>query len=306
MRNTLFTLFIILGISFTLNSQVKLSEGFESSDSTVLPAGWTVLNNASFPIDPSANWMVRDTGRWIPNLTSTRAKAHSGVKSAMVSWGASIDTITGSPTISDAWLITRKINNTSATDVLKFWACGGSGSYLDSLQIWVSIGDSMPYSFMDKLGTITWPPGSIIGNYQIYTYNLGSFSTSPYVYIGFRYYMDCNTDGYVVFLDDVYVGPPVSVNQIGSNIPTSFSLYQNYPNPFNPVTTIKFDVAKSENIKIVVFNTLGAEVKTVLNERKNPGTYEVKFDASGLPSGVYFYRMITSTYTNTKKLVVVK
>ena len=89
-------------------------------------------------------------------------------------------------------------------------------------------------------------------------------------------------------------------------IPNFYSLSQNYPNPFNPSTTIKFTMPKGDNVKLVIFDILGREVKTLVNEFKSSGSYEVNFDASTLSSGVYFYRLEAGEFTDTKRMLLVK
>jgi len=91
----------------------------------------------------------------------------------------------------------------------------------------------------------------------------------------------------------------------------TFSLKQNYPNPFNPSTTIKFSIPSIENrntlsVQLKVYDVLGKEVATLINEEKPAGEYEVIFDASGLSSGIYFYRLTAGTYTSAKKLILAK
>ncbi len=87
---------------------------------------------------------------------------------------------------------------------------------------------------------------------------------------------------------------------------SDFHLYQNYPNPFNPETKIKFSIPKSELVQIKVYDILGKEIRTLLNEYKQVGTYEVEFDASNLLSGVYFYRMISGSFSETKKILLLR
>ena len=89
-------------------------------------------------------------------------------------------------------------------------------------------------------------------------------------------------------------------------IPSGYSLEQNYPNPFNPATNIKFDIPKSAYVKIKIYNTLGKEVKTLVNEKLSAGYYEVDWNASVYPSGVYFYRLQTEGYTETRKMILIK
>jgi photosystem II stability/assembly factor-like uncharacterized protein len=96
------------------------------------------------------------------------------------------------------------------------------------------------------------------------------------------------------------------VQQVSNEIPKSFSLSQNYPNPFNPNSKIKFQIPKSSDVKLVVYDVLGREVQTLINESISPGTYEVTFDGSNLPSGVYFYRLVAGNFVETKRLVLLK
>lgn len=98
---------------------------------------------------------------------------------------------------------------------------------------------------------------------------------------------------------------PTSVEE-GTDLVTSYQLHQNYPNPFNPTTKIKFSISQSDLVKIRVYDILGKEIQTLLNEYKTTGTYEVEFDASYLPSGVYFYRMISGSYAETKKMILLR
>jgi hypothetical protein len=88
--------------------------------------------------------------------------------------------------------------------------------------------------------------------------------------------------------------------------PTTFALFQNYPNPFNPATTIRFTLPLREHVTLKVFDVLGQEVATLVNEELNAGEHTVVFDAKNLPSGVYFYRLTTPTFSQTKPMVVLK
>ena len=91
-----------------------------------------------------------------------------------------------------------------------------------------------------------------------------------------------------------------------NSTPLTFNLEQNYPNPFNPSTVIKYSIPAAGNVLIKVYDILGNEIKTLVNENKSPGNYSVIFDAKGLPSGVYLYKLTAGNYNSVKKLVLIK
>ena len=88
--------------------------------------------------------------------------------------------------------------------------------------------------------------------------------------------------------------------------PSSFTLYQNYPNPFNPTTKIKYQLPEFSNVKLTIYDVLGRQIKTLVNQEKPAGNYEVEFDGTGLPSGVYFYRIEDGKFSDTKKFILMK
>jgi hypothetical protein len=88
--------------------------------------------------------------------------------------------------------------------------------------------------------------------------------------------------------------------------PDKFVLLQNYPNPFNPTTTIKFSVLKKTNVVLTVFNSIGEDVITLINDEKPAGSYEVEFNAAGLTSGIYLYKIETNDFIQTKKMILMK
>jgi hypothetical protein len=98
----------------------------------------------------------------------------------------------------------------------------------------------------------------------------------------------------------------VGANSVSQNIPESFKLYQNYPNPFNPVTVIRYSLIENSLTNLKVFDALGREITTLVNEKQNAGIYEVEFDGSSLPSSVYFYMLTSGDLTETRKMFLVK
>ncbi len=99
---------------------------------------------------------------------------------------------------------------------------------------------------------------------------------------------------------------PLAVTNINTGIPNVYSLSQNYPNPFNPSTKIKFALPSTSFAKLVVFDALGRELETLVNEQLNAGTYEAVWSANKFSSGVYFYTLTTSEFTQTNKMILTK
>ena len=108
--------------------------------------------------------------------------------------------------------------------------------------------------------------------------------------------------GYRVF----EFGSGIILEQNDKILMNGFTLSQNYPNPFNPTTKIKYSIPQSSNVLIKVFGVLGNEIKTLVDEYKNAGDYEVDFNANNLPSGIYFYRLVSGRYSETKKMILLK
>ena len=104
----------------------------------------------------------------------------------------------------------------------------------------------------------------------------------------------------------VTVSGSVGVKDYAASNPQAFVLYQNYPNPFNPSTIINFVIPKTSFVTIKVYDNLGKEIATLVNESMPLGNYEIKFDVTNLSSGVYFYRMISGSYAETKKMLLLR
>lgn len=94
--------------------------------------------------------------------------------------------------------------------------------------------------------------------------------------------------------------------QIEITPPNKFALLQNFPNPFNPVTTIKFVIAEKASVTLTVFNSIGEEVAMLVNEVKEAGSYETQFNANGFSSGIYYYKLQTENFVQTRKMILIK
>ena len=96
------------------------------------------------------------------------------------------------------------------------------------------------------------------------------------------------------------------VNNIEVAVPGNYELYQNYPNPFNPSTVISWQLPVKSHVLLKVYNVLGKEVSTLVNEVNPTGKYKIIFNAGNLASGVYFYRLITDSFSETKKMILLR
>lgn len=110
--------------------------------------------------------------------------------------------------------------------------------------------------------------------------------------------------------ENCFSNVPIGITNNSNQVPLRFSLSQNYPNPFNPATIIKYQLPISNEVNLVIFDALGREVRTLVNEKQNAGTYQVKFDGTDYSSGVYFYKLSATggaeTFSETKKMVLIK
>jgi len=100
--------------------------------------------------------------------------------------------------------------------------------------------------------------------------------------------------------------PPTGITPVGSTLPKVYSLSQNYPNPFNPVTKINFALPKQGMVTLKIYDVLGREVRSLVNEVKSAGNYSVDFNASEFASGVYFYRLESEGFSNIKRMMLIK
>ncbi len=148
---------------------------------------------------------------------------------------------------------------------------------------------SLRKSFLDTLASTMGPVGDSVQTiWRTWAFNgLDSISTASQ---------------YILTLRRTTVG----INQISTSIPDDYKVYNNFPNPFNPSTTIKFDIARLQNVKIAIYNLTGKEVTRLAEQRFNPGTYQLVWDAKNSPSGIYFLRFESDEFNTTKRLSLVK
>ena len=308
MKKIIFTLSILILLCPTIFSQRIIFESdFETIplNSDSLPANWTRFDEDGN--NPAIKWAVRDTACNFGG--NTRVRAYNSAKSLEIPWYAG----SGGNNINDDWVFTDSFTVRQG-DSLIFWMLIGSDStfqpYLDSMQV-LKASFPLPNIPATKLATIKSndSAGIALNNnvWTIHKFNLSSFAGQK-VWIAFRYYMNISADGLWCNIDDMFIGnhSAIGIHQIGSNIPKVFNLYQNYPNPFNPTTKFRFQIAKLSDTKITLYDISGKEVTTLVNEKLQPGTYEVQWDGSSYASGVYFYKLTAGYFVQTKKMVVLK
>jgi len=297
-----------------------------------LPAGWKKMDVDQN--NPIMGWAVNDTNQKFGGDTAIfKPKAHSGKKSLFIFWLAGL----GNNNLNDDWVWTDSLRIISG-DSLIFWCLLGStpliAPYPDSVQIHVCTSQN-PGSSIQKLATIKSNDSAGIplnnNTWIEHKFNLSQFAGQK-IYIAWRYYMVISaSSGLWINIDDVMIGNrfPIGIIKINENVPVSFSLSQNYPNPFNPTTKIRFQAplsppeggkhdsplsfgdlpdgkAGGQGVRLIIYDILGKEISTLVNESLSPGTYEVTWDASNFPSGVYYYRMQYGDNLLTRKMILVK
>ncbi len=204
----------------------------------------------------------------------------------------------------------------------------GSGTLSTfSFNVWGNISRSG-----DATGTITLPFGTYSNALRIksFTTETDSATTFPFLfkvssieyswYVGSLkfpvftiYFYTTISNGDTTAGKDVYYcnSQPIGISKKEKSVPVAFNLFQNYPNPFNPVTKIRFSIPvvgqrHAFDLRLVIYDVLGREIAILVNEQFKPGTYEVEFDGSNYPSGVYFYKLTTDKFSATKKMVLIK
>lgn len=136
------------------------------------------------------------------------------------------------------------------------------------------------------------------GNYRMICDRFGYHSAERNVTLG-----SVSLDTINFYMTDIGI---IGIEPIGSQIPKAFNLDQNYPNPFNPVTNINVDIPKSAYVKLAVYDMLGRELEVLVNENLQAGSYKVTWNAVKYSSGIYFYKVVSSDYVATKKMILVK
>ncbi len=159
-----------------------------------------------------------------------------------------------------------------------------------------------PYGFENNANFLPLPGSPVLSGASFTNPNLSDPFFTPVSYRGAFGSVNW-TAGWANFDPQNY---NISVKKISTTVPEMYLLNQNYPNPFNPTTKIRFAIPKSGLISLKVYDITGKEIATLIEDNLQPGTYEYEFNATGLSSGIYFYKLSSSEYTETKKMLLIK
>ena len=199
------------------------------------------------------------------------------------------------------WLISKSFNLGAGNATLTFWrGCNEYWTSSATTKVYISINNSdnwVKIWELEESSNDSW-------NWQEVSIDISAYSNNTGIRIAWQY---VGNDGDLFAIDNVVVAGAVSdVNEISGN-PTQFELKQNYPNPFNPTTTINFSIPENVgNVSITVYNALGQTVASLINKPLSSGSYQVKFNAANLPSGIYMYQLRAGNFTAIKKMMLLK
>jgi len=167
--------------------------------------------------------------------------------------------------------------------------------------------DELYYNRSTNRG-LTWGTDVRLTNNSANSWNTSVSFSGTVVHVVWQDYRNGNWE---IYYKRNPTGNPNGIIKINSEIPKEFDLSQNYPNPFNPSTMIRFSLPNpsergAQYVKLIIYDLTGREVETIVNERLNPGTYEVEWNAAKYSSGIYFYRLESAEFSNVKKMILVK
>jgi len=255
-----------------------LCESFEGAVS-----GWTTIDNDG----DGSTWEI------YYESPPPDTVAHTGVRGIGVSYNSSGN---------DDWLITPQLILTEgATVTFSFWAHSHSSSFLEDFNVKLSTNSTDIADFTVTLEEVRGVPYE----WTQYAYDLSAYAGQS-IYLA----VQCvSVDKYVLWADDFSVtasGGEIAIDGEESPLPEQFSLHQNYPNPFNPTTTIVFDIPQAAKTNITIYDITGRLIDNLVSEYKQPGRYSFVWNASNVPSGMYFVRMTAGNFNSVKKMILLK
>jgi len=267
--------------------------------------GWTGINYTSANWSPAASCDISES-QYRGNIYICFADTKSGANDKDI-W------FVKSTNQGNNWSVPKRVNNDGAGNDQRLpWMCVDKATGY----IWIFFYDSRynALSMSNPFIARSTDGGDTFQNVRLSTLNLyNGFAFGEYM--GLDAFdnkvrplwslpsANYNVQSYVTIIDTFY---SVAINNVNGEIPSEFSLSQNYPNPFNPRTVISFQLPTVSDVMLKVYDATGKEIATLVNERLQPGTYETTFDGSGLNSGVYFYKLTTDGFSETKRMILLK
>jgi hypothetical protein len=237
------------------------------------------ITGTSYPVSGLANNTLY---YWQVNATNA-----GGTSSYSSTW--SFTTIVAAPAVPTLASPSNGATGVSTSPTLSWNASTGATSY----QLQVSTSSTFSTTVVNQIGiTGTSYPVSGLANNTLYYWQVNATNAG-------------GTSSYSSTWSFTTSGPTF-VEQLGSDIPTTYALYQNYPNPFNPFTTIQFSIPKQSLVVLTIFNYLGMEIDVLVNQYLPPGHYRTQWTPRDIPSGVYFYQLRSSEFNDAKKLILLR
>jgi hypothetical protein len=205
------------------------------------------------------------------------------------------------------WSSDVRLTNNSAEDSYPSITVNESSIHV----VWMSYRDNIPgsgsviYYKNSTDGGLTWSSDLRLPDAAVTSANASVAAGNSSVHVAWTDLRDFSSTG----TPEIYYKLNTGVTEVENNytdLHSSYSLYQNYPNPFNPVTTIQYSIPQESRVILKVYDALGNEIATLVNEEKHEGRYKIDFDGTNLSSGMYFYTLQAGNYTQTKKLILIK
>lgn len=270
------------------SQRVKWEERFDDKD--ILSRGWKIINN--------------DGGESDIELYSAFVFFNLGAQGAEAGnyfFKLGFESVNRFNMIDD-WMITPKLFDIHRGDTVSFWCGAIDRLYKDSLKIWISTTDDSLHSFtMIDYFKVDGP----VGAWHKKSYDLSAYAGKT-IYFAVNYYIK-DAGAFGMASDNVWIDHfTLTGKGLGGVEPVTYRLYQNFPNPFNPLTEITFSVAADSRVTIKIYNELGQEVKQLVNADYTKGTYSIPFDGTNFASGIYFYKIEAGTFTDKKKMILIK
>lgn len=277
-----------------------------SKDTFYITVGATQIIFQDNAENGTSNWTKSGTGK---QWDTTYISSWTGNKSFADSrWGNSSNNTNNQFTLNQTINLSGKINPR-----LEFAIKYATEPDYDYARIQISTNGGSSWVNLSGRYTKTFSGQPSYIGFMYWRYE--QINLSPYIgqtnlKFRFTYYTDGGVPGDGIYIDDFrivdYLESPTSITKSETELPKRFQLYQNYPNPFNPITKIKFDIPIDNYVKLEIFDVLGRILYTPVDTYLKAGTYTYTLNSSGLPSGIYFYRINYGNYSDIKKMIIQK